>query len=66
MYPCFPKKLVSIIDITYHFTIHYQRGGNFSNESSNIMTSQDQKSGSDFFIVDNSDADWKVLQYLKE
>ncbi len=24
------------------------------------------KSGSDLFIVDNSDVDWKVLQYLKE
>ena len=24
------------------------------------------KSGGDLFIVDNSDADWKVLQYLRE
>ena len=30
------------------------------------MTEKLKKSGSELFIVDNSDQDWKVLQYLKD
>lgn len=30
------------------------------------LNHQMSKSGSDFFIVDNSDSDWKVHRYLKE
>ncbi len=30
------------------------------------MTENPKKSGSELFIVDNSDQDWKVLQYLKD
>ena len=30
------------------------------------MQPERAKSGSELFIVDNSDQDWKVLQYVKE
>lgn len=30
------------------------------------MTKPTQKTGGDIFIVDNSDADWKVAQYLRD
>ncbi len=30
------------------------------------MTSENKRQGSDLFIVDNSDDDWKVQNYLRE
>ncbi len=30
------------------------------------MANRDQKGGADLFIVDNSDAEWKVANYLRE
>jgi len=38
----------------------------FGTRLGEITTKAERKSGADLFIVDNSDADWKVQQYLHE
>jgi hypothetical protein len=38
----------------------------FGTRLGEASTNAEKKSGADLFIVDNSDSDWKVKQYLKE
>ena len=38
----------------------------FGTRLGEAATNSERKSGADLFIVDNSDSDWKVKQYLKE
>jgi len=38
----------------------------FGTRLGEVSTNTERKSGADLFIVDNSDTDWKVKQYLSE
>ena len=38
----------------------------FGSRLGEVATNAEKKSGADLFIVDNSDSDWKVKQYLSE
>ena len=43
-----------------------ERERTISSKTSFLMPNRTSKSGSELFIVDNSDVDWKVLRYLHE
>jgi hypothetical protein len=43
-------------------TCHHPSGGRYSNAQAHRTS----KTGSELFIVDNSESDWKVLRYLHD